>query len=224
MKKSNKTEKLNLLFSAFLIIAFVVCGYFFSELALTLASPWNAVVGALIFVLFGLFLFYATRVGDGKQIFRFSASSLILVLLPSLYIILASMVSSLPLYEQISGNSVVSALAGVAFGYGLPYTFISGFELKTEDEEDEFKAGESEESETENPTENGEETEAEQTGEEDSNPESAEDEQPEDGSTEPEISEDSEDKNNLQNTGEANDDSLPNESAQEEPAEQNTQE
>lgn len=133
MKKVSKQEKVNLLFSAFLIIAFVLCSYFFSTVAITLASPWDNIVTKLIYVVFGLFLFYATRVGDGKLVFRFSLPSLILVILPTLYIMVAQSVTALPFNAQIASNSVITVLSAVAFGYGLPYTFVSGFELDNSD-------------------------------------------------------------------------------------------
>ena len=133
MKKVSKQEKVNLLFSAFLIIAFVLCSYFFSTVAITLASPWDNIVTKLIYVVFGLFLFYATRVGDGKLVFRFSLPSLIFVILPTLYIMVAQSVTVLPFNAQIASSSVITVLSAVAFGYGLPYTFVSGFELDNSD-------------------------------------------------------------------------------------------
>ena len=133
MKKVSKQEKVNLLFSAVLIIAFVLCSYFFSTVAITLASPWDNIVTKLIYVVFGLFLFYATRVGDGKLVFRFSLPSLIFVILPTLYIMVAQSVTALPFNAQIASSSVITVLSAVAFGYGLPYTFVSGFELDNSD-------------------------------------------------------------------------------------------
>ena len=133
MKKVSKQEKVNLLFSAVLIIAFVLCSYFFSTVAITLASPWDNIVTKLIYVVFGLFLFYATRVGDGKLVFRFSLPSLIFVILPTLYIMVAQSVTVLPFNAQIASSSVITVLSAVAFGYGLPYTFVSGFELDNSD-------------------------------------------------------------------------------------------
>ncbi len=88
---------------------------------------------SLIFALFGGLLFYATRVGDGKQVFRFSAVTLIIMVLPALYVILASAVTGLPLHEQIASRTELSCIAAVIFGYGLPYTFLSGYELEREE-------------------------------------------------------------------------------------------
>lgn len=136
MKKTSKKDKLNTLLSAIIVIVFVICGYFFSSMATSLAYPWNSVVSIAIYVVFGLFLFYATRVGEGKQIFRFSPASLILIVIPTLYIILASLISALPLYEQLSANATIVVLASFALGYGIPYTFMSGFELKTDESEE----------------------------------------------------------------------------------------
>lgn len=159
MKTTNKKEKLNLLFSAFLIIAFVACGYFFSELAKTMAQPWGSIVSILIYVVFGLIIFYATRIGDGKAVFRFSLSSLILVVLPTLYIILAYLIEGMPLHANFTGNAAVTTLAAFALGYALPYTFVSGFELAPE------TAGEAEEETAEKAVEESVEA-AEETSEE----------------------------------------------------------
>ncbi|MGN0456923.1 MAG: hypothetical protein ACI4F2_08715 [Acutalibacteraceae bacterium] len=138
MKKPNTRELINLICSAFLILGFVVCAYFFS--AMTGSSLSDNIIGKivylLIFVLFGLILFYATRVGDGKQIKRFNIASLILVCLPAIYVILAYLFDFMPLHAQLSANnSVAVILASIAFGYGIPYTFLSGYEIKADDEE-----------------------------------------------------------------------------------------
>lgn len=133
MKKPTKREQVNLLFSAFLVLGFGVCAYFFS--AITGGSLSNSMVGKLIymavFVLFGLILFYATRVGEGKQVKRFSIFSLILICLPSLYAVCAYILDFLPLHEQLSasGTAVAAIIAAVALGYGLPYSFLSGYEI-----------------------------------------------------------------------------------------------
>lgn len=138
MKKPNTRELINLICSALLILGFVVCAYFFS--AMTGSSLSDNIIGKivylLIFVLFGLILFYATRVGDGKQIKRFNIASLILVCLPAIYVILAYLFDFMPLHAQLSANnSVAVILASIAFGYGVPYTFLSGYEIKADDEE-----------------------------------------------------------------------------------------
>ena len=86
-------------------------------------------------------LFYATRVGDGKVVKRFSPLTLIILVLPSLLIIIASMIE-IPFISGFVSSatgttvSVIVALAGVALGYGIPYTFISGFELAPDEDED----------------------------------------------------------------------------------------
>lgn len=144
MKKPTKREQINLICSAFLVLGFGVCAYFFS--AMSGSSLSDNIVGKLvymlIFVLFGLILFYATRIGDGKQVKRFNISSLILVCLPALYVILAYMFDFIPLHAQIAtSNSVAAVLAGVALGYGLPYTFLSGYELQEEQPEEEKADG-----------------------------------------------------------------------------------
>lgn len=137
MKKPNTREFINLLFSAFLILGFIVCAYFFS--AMTGSSLSDNVIGKLvyllIFVLFGLILFYATRVGDGKQIKRFNLASLILICLPAIYVILAYVFDFMPLHSQLAANnSVAVILASIAFGYGVPYTFLSGYEINADDD------------------------------------------------------------------------------------------
>lgn len=127
-----KKTTINLILSAFLIIAFVACTYFFSTLNQT--DTVQGMINALVTAVFGLILFYATRVGDGKPVKRFSVATLIILDLPALYLILASIAPSLPLGETFGSNALVVTLAGVALGYGIPYTFLSGFEM-TEDEE-----------------------------------------------------------------------------------------
>ena len=128
MKKRNR-EALNMFFSAFLVIAYVICSHFIMQLAESIsnASLYSAVMLAVV-VLFGALLFYATRVGDGKQIMRFSPSVLCLVVLPAVYAISAYFAVGLPLHETISESSITLYLAAVALGYGIPYTFTSGFE------------------------------------------------------------------------------------------------
>ena len=131
MKKKNT---INLILSAFLVIAFIVCTYFFSTLNQT--TTVQNVINALVTVVFGLILFYATRVGDGKPVKRFSVATLIIMVLPSLYILLTSLAPSLPLGDTLGNSSIVVYLAGVALGYGIPYTFLSGFEVEREEEEE----------------------------------------------------------------------------------------
>lgn len=129
MKKRRK-ESANMFFSAFLVIAYVVCCYFVLQLAtsITNAALYSGITIGLV-VFFGLLLFYATRVGDGKQVLRFSPSVLILMVLPAIYVISAFFAIGLPLHEQISNNSIILYLASVVLGYGIPYTFTSGFEM-----------------------------------------------------------------------------------------------
>lgn len=125
-----KREAMNMFFSAFLVIAYVVCSYFLLQFvsALTNETLIQVITVALV-VVFGALLFYATRVGDGKQILRFSPSVLILMVLPSIYAISAFFAVGLPLHEQISQTETVLYLAAVTLGYAIPYTFTSGFEL-----------------------------------------------------------------------------------------------
>lgn len=145
MKKNNKRDTLNLIFSAFLILGFIVCSYFF--LTMSAAKPELApYINTMVFVVFGLIIFYATRVGEGKAVKRFSLWTLIILDLPALYAILAQFIKELPLHDQIAFLENSTALpysplfimACVALGYGIPYTFLSGFEVAPEDEEAEF--------------------------------------------------------------------------------------
>lgn len=141
MKKPTKRETLNLVLSAFLILGYIVCSYFF--LTMAAASPeLEPYIQILVFTIFGLVVFYATRVGDGKQVKRFSLATLIVLDIPALYVIIASLVPAMPLSTFITNlggtskllYSPLVILACIALGYGLPYTFFSGFELKNEDE------------------------------------------------------------------------------------------
>ncbi|MBQ3970226.1 MAG: hypothetical protein II685_07075 [Clostridia bacterium] len=143
MNKRNK-EALNMFFSAFMVVAYVICCYFIIQLSSTMTNvTLQTGVTIVLVIFFGVMLFYATRVGDGKQIVRFSPSVLILMVLPSLYAICAFFAVGLPLHTQITENSVIMYLAAVTLGYGLPYTFTSGFEMV--DAEDVFYPERSEE-------------------------------------------------------------------------------
>lgn len=131
MKKPDKRESINLFFSAFLIIAFIICANFFSQFTKTVQNPIGQIVTIVVCAVFGLLLFYATRVGDGKAVKRFSPLTLIVLVLPTLYIIIASIATFMPLHDVFVENNsftIVPYLASVAFGYGIPYTFFSGFE------------------------------------------------------------------------------------------------
>lgn len=136
--KKDKKASLNLALSAFLVIAYVICAYFFMNMV---SSIENATLSnlllALIFVVFGLILFYATRTGEGKQIHRFSLSVLLLMVLPGLYIVLAGIAPGLPLSDVVRGNGFFYMLGSIVLGYGLPYCFLSGYEKVVNAEEDE---------------------------------------------------------------------------------------
>ncbi|HCA05313.1 MAG TPA: hypothetical protein DEO32_05385 [Ruminococcaceae bacterium] len=139
MKKPDKRENINLFFSAFLLIAFIVCANFFSQFTKTVQSPIGQIITLAVCAVFGLLLFYATRVGDGKAVRRFSPLTLIILVLPTLYIMIASIGEFMPLHSVFVENnsfSIVVYLAAVAFGYGIPYTFFSGFELQAEETAD----------------------------------------------------------------------------------------
>lgn len=138
MKKNNTThEKVNLFFSAFLIIAYTICGYFFVGLADAQENlSMKILIKAAIFAVFGLLVFYATRVGEKKIVKRFSLVTLLILDLPCLLIILAAVIGGFPFHDLVAGagDGAVVLMAAVALGYGLPYTFISGFETITEEE------------------------------------------------------------------------------------------
>lgn len=151
MKNPNsKSNKINIIFSSFLVIGYIICTYFFSSIASQVTGTWGSVIQILIMVIFGLLLFYATRVGEGKQVKRFSLAVLLLIDIPALYIILAALVPALPLHNLIvpqnatlammgvgsSGPSIILMLACVALGYGIPYTLFAGYEMKEEGEEE----------------------------------------------------------------------------------------
>lgn len=137
MKNNNKRDTINLFFSAFLVTAFIVCAHFFTQFTATLDTTVGTIVSIILYVVFGLLLFYATRVGDGKAIKRFSVATLVVLVIPSLYIIIASIAPGLPFHNsftaQLGGLNVIVTLACVALGYGIPYTFLSGFEIETND-------------------------------------------------------------------------------------------
>lgn len=136
-KKNSKRENVNLFFSAFLILAFIVCGYFFAQFANTLGgSEIKTLVTAVIFLIFGLLVFYATRVGEGKPIKRFSLITLLVLDIPAFIIILISAFSWMPLHAQLAEAPIVGYLAAIALGYGIPYTFLSGFETAYDENEE----------------------------------------------------------------------------------------
>ena len=146
--KNTKRSKINIIFSSFLVIGYIVCTYFFSSLASQVSGTLGSVIQILMLVVFGLLLFYATRVGEGKQVRRFSLAVLLLMVVPSLYIILAALIPGLPFHDAIapasalamlggvSGPSIILMMACVALGYGIPYTFFSGYEMKEDEEEE----------------------------------------------------------------------------------------
>ena len=130
-KNSTASQKLNLFFSAFLVFAYTVCTYFIDSFSVAIAN--EAIAAALpliLFLVFGLFLFYATRVGDGAPVYRFSWAVLVFMVLPGLYVLLATLLDVLPLHDQLviyGGN--MAKVAVTSLGYGIPFMFVSGFEL-----------------------------------------------------------------------------------------------
>lgn len=141
MRKPDKKEHINLLFSAFLVIAFIICANFFAKSIESMSVMAGRLVVAGVYIVFGVLLFFATRIGEGKPVKRFSPFTLCVMVVPSFFIILASLFDGMPLHGafmpgSVYGLSVVASLASVAFGYGILYTFFSGFELEEEDEYD----------------------------------------------------------------------------------------
>ncbi len=135
-QKKSMSSKMNLLFSAFLVFAFTICSYFIDSFSVNIQNQTlrNA-LPIILFAVFGLFLFYATRVGDGKPVYRFSFSALLLMVLPGLLVFLAYVTEGMPFHEQLVSNGQnMARIAACAFGYGLPYMFISGFELSVNQE------------------------------------------------------------------------------------------
>lgn len=146
MRKTTKRDNVNLFFSAFLVIGYVVCAYFFSSLMGTVTSSTvSGIINMAIFAVFGLILFYATRVGDGKQVKRLSIPTLILVDLPAIYIIASYFAVGLPFHTEFANNSTIVMLAAVALGYAIPYTFLSGFEIVPEEAAEELAEEKAEE-------------------------------------------------------------------------------
>ena len=130
MRKTTKRDNINLLISAFLVIGYIVFAYIFSSfVGTTVDATVGGIINMAIYLVFGLILFYATRVGDGKQLIRFSIPTLILIDLPAIYIIVAYFAVGLPFHTELAANSTVVMLAAAALGYAIPYTFLSGFEL-----------------------------------------------------------------------------------------------
>ncbi len=138
--KDSKRNMINLIFSSFLVIGYIVCSFFFSSLAKQVSGTAGNLIQIAVLLIFGLLLFYATRVGEGKQVHRFSLPVLLLLDIPCLYIILAAMLKFLPLHDQLAPADgafpFILTLAVVALGYGIPYTFLSGYELAEDDAEE----------------------------------------------------------------------------------------
>jgi len=142
MKKPTKRETVNLVLSAFLLLGYIVCTYFFLTFASSAAPQLEPYIQVLVFMVFGLVVFYATRIGDGKQVKRFSIATLVILDIPAFYAILAYFMPKLPLHNFIANlggatplaYSPLLILACVALGYGIPYTFLSGYEQKSDDE------------------------------------------------------------------------------------------
>ncbi len=163
MKKTGKRDTLNLIFSAFLILGYIVCSYFFLSMGAT--TEFAIYIQLAVFTVFGLVLFYATRVGEGRPQKRFSLWTLIIVVVPALYAIVATLVPQLPLHNEIASLGTNEALAYsplfilacVALGYGVPYTFLSGFEMEY-DEAAEAEEAQEETAETEETIEDKAET------------------------------------------------------------------
>ena len=139
MKKSSR-EKLNLFFSSFLVIGYILCTYFFMSLTTRVTQGVANLIQVFVFTLFGLIVFYATRVGEGVPVKRFSAIVLCVLDIPALFAIIATLAPAFPLHDALAAQPIVMTFACVALGYGIPYTFLSGFELKEEIDEDAVNA------------------------------------------------------------------------------------
>ncbi len=135
MNKSGR-EKLNLFFSSFLVIGYIVCTYFFMSLTTRVSESVANLIQVVVFILFGLIVFYATRVGEGIPVKRFSPIVLCILDVPALFIIIATLAPAFPLHQALSTQPIVMTFACVALGYGIPYTFLSGFELKEDIDEE----------------------------------------------------------------------------------------
>ena len=59
MRKPDKKETVNLFFSAFLILAFIVCAHFFTQFTANLDATLGTVINICIYAVFGLLVFYA---------------------------------------------------------------------------------------------------------------------------------------------------------------------
>ena len=141
--KNSTRNRINLVFSSFLVIGYIICTYFFSSLASQVDAALGSVIQVAMLVLFGLLMFYATRVGDGRQVKRFSLAVLLMVVLPSIVIIALSLMqvtAAEGLLHDVSyglkSRPIVMMLACVALGYGVPYTFFSGYEIKEDIDEE----------------------------------------------------------------------------------------
>ncbi len=138
MKKESR-EKLNLFFSSFLIIGFIICTYFFMSLTSRVSTGVGNLISVVVFILFGLIVFYATRVGEGVPVKRFSPIVLCVLDVPALFVIIASLAPAFPLHDALASQPTVMTFACIALGYGIPYTFLSGFELMEEINEEAVK-------------------------------------------------------------------------------------
>ncbi len=138
MKKESR-EKLNLFFSSFLVIGFIICTYFFMSLTSKVSASVGNLISVVVFTLFGLIIFYATRVGEGVPVKRFSPIVLCVLDVPALFVIIATLAPAFPLHDALATQPTVMTFACIALGYGIPYTFLSGFELKEEIDEEAVK-------------------------------------------------------------------------------------
>lgn len=135
-KKNSTRDNINLFFSAFLIIAYIICGFFFVSFITQQSNKvMQNVLMSVVLVVFGLLVFYATRVGEGTTVKRFSLVTLIVLDLPALFIVLAYIIPNFPLNDVVLNCEVMAYMAAAALGYGIPYTFISGFETVSENAE-----------------------------------------------------------------------------------------
>ena len=93
----------------------------------------------LLYVGLGTVLFFATRTGEGKTVYRINWFSIGLIVLPVVAIIVGVVLMMSAIVEIAWLDTFVNRyiasfyLALVLLGYAIPYSFISGFERKYEE-------------------------------------------------------------------------------------------
>ncbi len=136
------------LVSTFLLVLYVVLtGVVYTwamDLATkgTLSYEFTYYIDFALYIGMGLVLFFATRTGDGKTIYRVNWFSIAFILVPVVFL-LVNIVLCVSFANQSEFVLGVVSLAFdkyartlylvlILFGYAIPYSFISGFEKKVE--------------------------------------------------------------------------------------------